>query len=134
VTSLWFAALSSMMETSMQPTMTPPPVSRTERQFAVASVLGNCGFFELTPGGHIERAVNQLAALLISLSRNNHYEGRDPASIPDNLASGFVAELLAVDMGILTDALIALQQRGFVKAEGHGLRLTSINALERLAG
>lgn len=118
----------------MQPTMTPPPVPRTERPFAAAGILGNRSFFELTPEGHIERAVNQLAALLISISRNNHYEGRDPAAIPDDLASGFVAELLAVDMGILTDALIALQQRGLVKAEGHGLRLTNINALERLAG
>ena len=112
----------------MQPTMTPPPQSRIERPF-----LGNRSFFEFTPEGHIERAVNQLAALLISISRNNLYEGRDPASISDNLASGFVAGLLAVDMGILTHALIALQQRGFIRAEGHGLRLTNINALERLA-
>lgn len=117
----------------MQPTLTHQPGSRPEVPFTAPSRVGLRGFCELTREGRIERTIDQLAALLISISRNNHYEGRDPAAIPDNLASGFVAELLGVDIGILTEALMALQQRGLVRAEGHGLRLTNMNALERLA-
>jgi hypothetical protein len=117
----------------MQPTMNHQPGSRPELPLAAPSRVGLRGFFELTPEGHIERTIDQLAALLIGISRNNQYEGREPAAIPDNLASGFVADLLGVDMGMLTDALIALQQRGLVRAEGHGLRLTNMIALERLA-
>ena len=117
----------------MQPTMTHQPGSRPELPLAASSRVGVRGVFELTPEKHIERNIHQLAALLISISRNNQYEGRDPTCIPDNLASGFVADLLSVDMGMLTDSLIALQQRGLVRAEGHGLRLTSMRALERLS-
>jgi hypothetical protein len=122
------------METSMQPTMSQHPGLPPELPFAAPSSVGGRGFFELTPEGHIGRTINQLAALLTSISRNNQYEGRDPAAIPDNIASGFVAHLLGVDIGILTEALIALQQRGLVRTEGHGLRLTNMRALERLAG
>jgi hypothetical protein len=114
----------------MRPTMTHQPGSRPELPLAAPSRVGLRG---LTPDGHIERTIDQLAALLITISHNNRYEGRDPACIPDNLASGFVADLLGVDIGMLTDALIALQQRGLVRAEGHSLRLTNMNALERLA-
>ncbi|MTD95776.1 hypothetical protein GIW81_15665 [Hyphomicrobium sp. xq] len=117
----------------MQPTMPHQPGSRPELPLEAPSRVGLRGVFELTPEAHIERTIDQLAALLISVSRNNQYEGRDPACIPDNLASGFVADLLGVDIGMLTDALIALQQRGLVRAEGHGLRLTNMSALERLA-
>jgi hypothetical protein len=121
------------METSMQPTMTHQPGSRPELPFKAPSRVGVRGFFELTPEGHVERTIDQLAALLISISHNNQYEGRDPSCIPDNLASGFVADLLGVDIGILTEALVALQQRGLVRAEGHNLRLTNMRALQRLA-
>ena len=117
----------------MQPTMTHQSGSRAELPLAAPSRVGLSGFFELTPEGHIERNIHQLAALLISISRNNQYEGRDPTCIPDNLASGFVADLLSVDMGMLTDSLSALQQRGLVRAEGDSLRLTNMRALERLA-
>ncbi len=115
----------------MQPTIHPQPA---ELPFLAPNHLSLRSSFELTPEGHIERTINQLAALLIGISRNNQYEGRDPTCIPDNLASGFVAELLGVKIGRLAGALIALQQRGLVKAEGHGLRLTNVIALERLAG
>jgi hypothetical protein len=121
------------METSMQPTMSDQPGWATELPFAAPRSIGPRGFFEFTPEGCIERTIDQLAALLITISRNNQYEGRDPAAIPDNLASGFVADLLGVDIGVLTEALVALQQRGLVRAEGHSLRLTNMRALERLA-
>lgn len=117
----------------MQPTLPHQPGSGPELPFAVPSRVEPRGFFELTRERRIERTIDQLAALLIGISRNNQYEGRDPAAIPDNLASGFVADLLGVDMGMLTEALLALQQRGLVWPEGPGLRLTNLIALERLA-
>ena len=121
------------METSMQSTMSHQPGLPPELPFAALSSVGVHGFFEFTPEGDIERTINQLAGLLVSISRNNQYEGRNPASIPDNLGCGFVAHLLGVDIGILTEALLALQQRGLVRAEGDSLRLTNMRGLKRLA-
>lgn len=114
----------------MQPAITLQPAPRPELPFAAPFLLRR---LDLSPAGHIDRAAKQLAALLINISRNNNYEGRDPAAISDNLASGFVADLLGVDIGTLTEALVALKQRGLVQAERHGLRLTNMQVLERLA-
>lgn len=115
----------------MQSTVIPQPGSRPELPFAAPSGVGLGTSFGPTREVHIER---QLAALLIGISLNNGYEGRDPLAISDSLASGFVAELLGVSIGALADALKALHQRGLVRAEGPGLRLTNILALEELAG
>lgn len=114
----------------MQPTMTLQPAPGPQLAFAAPFPLRS---FDPSPAGHVDRAAKQLAALLINISRNNKYEGRDPAAISDNLASGFVADLLGVDLGTLTEALVALKQRGLVRAEHHGLRLTNMSVLERLA-
>jgi CRP-like cAMP-binding protein len=74
----------------------------------------------------------RVAALLSAISRNNHYEGRDPAVIPDCFSSGFVADLLGLSVSRLSDALVELKRRGFIQAEGSALRLTDLPALERL--
>ena len=115
----------------MQPTVIPQPGSHPEFPFLAPGRGGLRAAFGSTREERIER---QLAALLIGISLNNGYEGRDPRAISDNLASGFVAELLEVSIGGLADALKALHQRGLVRAEGHGLRLTNVMALEKLAG
>jgi hypothetical protein len=74
----------------------------------------------------------RVAALLSSISRNNRYEGRDPAVIPDCFSSGFVADLLGLGVADLADALVELERRRLVQAEGSALRLTDLPALEKL--
>ena len=74
----------------------------------------------------------RVAALLSSISRNNRYEGRDPAVIPDCFSSGFVADLLGLRLADLVGALVELERRRLVQAEGSALRLTDLPALEKL--
>src|ERR1700686_5320727 len=68
----------------------------------------------------------RVAALLSSISRNNRYEGRDPAVIPDCFSSGFVADLLGLRLADLVGALVELERRRLVQAEGSALRLTDL--------
>jgi len=74
----------------------------------------------------------RVAALLSSISRNNRYEGRDPAVIPDCFSSGFVADLMGLTVDDLADALVELKHRGLVQDEGSALRLTDLSKLESL--
>jgi hypothetical protein len=99
------------------------------------------GGTEATPSGwsshNVARAdapLARVAALLVSISRNNSYEGRDPQVVPDTLTSGFVADLLGVDVAALASLLVDLQRRGLVENNaGSLLRLTDVDGLERLA-
>ena len=75
----------------------------------------------------------RIAALLISISRNNGYEGRDPSVMPDALTSGFVADLLGIDIDELATLLVDLNRRGLVETCGSTLKLKDIPALEGLA-
>ena len=78
--------------------------------------------------------LSRVAALLVSISRNNSYEGRDPQSMPDTLTSGFVADLLALDIGSLADLLVDLRRRGLIDSgPSSTLRLKDIPGLEALA-
>ena len=80
------------------------------------------------------RPIERMASLLLAISRNNSYEGRDPNSIPDALTSGFIADLLGVSVSLLADLLVELDGHGLVEASpAHGLRLVDIGGLERLA-
>lgn len=73
------------------------------------------------------------AALLLSISQNNTYEGRDPATVPDALSSGFVADLLGVDIGTLAALLVDLRGRGLVECGADStLRLKDIDGLQEL--
>ena len=74
----------------------------------------------------------RVAALLSAISRNNRYEGRDPAVIPDCFSSGFVADLLGLSVSHLADALVELKRRGLLQEQGSALRLTDLSALESL--
>jgi hypothetical protein len=53
-------------------------------------------------------------------------------SIPDCFSSGFVADLLGLGIADLADALVELERRRLVRAEGSALRLTDLPALEKL--
>jgi CRP/FNR family transcriptional regulator len=76
----------------------------------------------------------RVAALLVSISRNNSYEGRDPNVIPDALNSGFVADLLGVDVATLAAQLVDLRHRGLVELTPDcNLRLRDLDSLEALA-
>src|SRR3990170_961870 len=59
----------------------------------------------------------RVAALLVSISRNNGYEGRDPHVMPDALTSGFVADLLGMDIASLAALLVDLRRRGLIDSE-----------------
>jgi len=74
----------------------------------------------------------RVAALLSAISRNNRYEGRDPAVIPDCFSSGFVSDLLGLSVSHLADALVELKRQGLLQDEGSVLRLTNVSALESL--
>ncbi len=79
--------------------------------------------------------LERVAAFLISISRNNRHEGRDPTAIPDLLTCGFVAELLGFPIDTLAAILKTLQDRGLVAADPNcGLRLADLDGLEGLAG
>jgi hypothetical protein len=75
----------------------------------------------------------RIAALLVSISRNNGYEGRDPSVMPDALTSGFVADLIGVDIDELATLLLDLSRRGLVESGPSNLTLKDIPGLERLA-
>jgi hypothetical protein len=84
--------------------------------------------------GNAAEPLARVAALLVSISHNNGYEGRDPATIPDTLTSGFVADLLGLDVDDLAELLVDLRVRGLIESGSTStLRLKDIAGLERLA-
>lgn len=114
--------------------MMTPQTTTPSPALGMGCPLPHFGEFDaLPPNRQAERGVPQLAALLLSISRNNEYEGRDPHFIPDNLASGFVADLLGLEVHLLADALLALQERGLVRPKGRALCLTDLSALEMMS-
>lgn len=78
--------------------------------------------------------LSRLAALLVTFSRNNVYEGRDPLVISDDLRCGTVAHLLGLDIDTLARLLLTLEERGIVVATGGQLAVLDLAALEDLAG
>lgn len=75
----------------------------------------------------------RVAGLLLAISQNNSYEGRDPTAVPDALTSGFVADLLGVDIGALAVLLVDMRRRGLIECEADSsLRLKDIGALQQL--
>lgn len=89
--------------------------------------------FEIRRAAHIEAGrqspLVRVAAFLVSLSRTNRLEGRDPCVVDG--AASFVADLLGLDVDALGAVLYELQQRGLVEPlPGGGLRIKDITALE----
>jgi len=81
-----------------------------------------------------DQPLARVAALLLSISHNNGYEGREPETIPDALTSGFVADLLGVDIGTLAALLVDLNHRGLIEGTPNSaLRLKDVAGLERLS-
>ena len=81
-----------------------------------------------------DKPLSRVAALLVSISRNNGYEGRDPHVMPDTLTSGFVADLLGIDIASLAALLVDLRRRGVIDSDpSSALRLNDLAGLETLA-
>lgn len=77
--------------------------------------------------------VQRVAALFVTLSRNNAYEGRDPSVLTDSLECGVVAGYLGMNLDQLAALLSELEARGLVEASDGGLHLKDLTALESLA-
>jgi CRP/FNR family transcriptional regulator len=82
----------------------------------------------------VDNPLARVASLLLAISRNNSYEGRDAETMPDTLTSGFVADLLGIDIGSLALLLVDMRRRGLIDSDdSSALRLRDIAGLERLA-
>ena len=82
-----------------------------------------------------QNPLGRLAAFLLTLSRENEQEGRDPTVLVQPLQCGVVADFLALSVDRLGSLLVQLERRGLIEScAPQGLRLTDIAALESLAG
>ena len=77
--------------------------------------------------------LERLAAFLVSLSRANAHEGRDPTVIGEFCPSVFAAGYLGLNIENLSSLLLELEQRGLIEPYSGGVRLKDIGALETLA-
>jgi CRP/FNR family transcriptional regulator len=82
-----------------------------------------------------QNPLGRLAAFLLTLSRENEQEGRDPTVLMQPLHCGVVADFLALSIDRLGSLLVQLERRGLIEpCSPQGLRLINIGALEGLAG
>jgi CRP/FNR family transcriptional regulator len=82
-----------------------------------------------------QNPLGRLAAFLLTLSRENQQEGRDPAMLMQPLDCGVVADFLALSIDRLVSLLVQLEERGMIApSPPQGLRLTDVEALQGLAG
>ncbi len=78
--------------------------------------------------------LKRLAAFLVSLSRINAHEGRDPQLVGDQCPCGFIADLLGMSVETLGILLLEFEQLGLIEAcPPAALRLKDIAALEEIA-
>jgi CRP/FNR family transcriptional regulator, anaerobic regulatory protein len=78
--------------------------------------------------------LERLAAFLVSLSRLNAHEGRDPSTVGEFCPSGLAADYLGLSVEALTALLVELERRELIEAcPSAGVRLRDIGALEKLA-
>jgi CRP/FNR family transcriptional regulator len=82
-----------------------------------------------------QNPLGRLAAFLLTLSRENEQEGRDPAMLMQPLDCRVVADFLALSIDRLGSLLVQLEQRGMIApSPPQGLRLIDVEALGRVAG
>ena len=77
--------------------------------------------------------LERLSAFLVSLSRTNAHEGRDPTVIGECCPSAFAAGYLGLSIEELTALLLELERRKLIEAYSGGVRLWDIGELEKLA-
>jgi CRP/FNR family transcriptional regulator, anaerobic regulatory protein len=82
-----------------------------------------------------QNPLGRIAAFLLTLSRENEQEGRDPTVLMQPLQCGVVGDFLALSVERLGSLLVQLERRGLIEpCVPQGLRLMDIAALESLAG
>jgi CRP/FNR family transcriptional regulator, anaerobic regulatory protein len=82
-----------------------------------------------------QNPLGRLAAFLLTLSRENVQEGRNPAVLLQPLNCGVVADFLAFSIDRLGSLLAELERRSLIEpCPPDGLRLVDIAGLEGLAG
>ena len=82
-----------------------------------------------------QNPLGRLAAFLLTLSRENEQEGRDPAVLLQPLQCRVVADFLAMSIDRLGSLLVQLERRGMIEpCPPNGLRLVDLVGLEGLAG
>jgi CRP/FNR family transcriptional regulator len=80
-----------------------------------------------------ENPLARVAAFLLTLSRENEQEGRDPTILVQQLHCGVVADFLALSIERLGALLVQLEQQGMIApCPPRGLRLTNVDALKGL--
>jgi CRP/FNR family transcriptional regulator len=79
------------------------------------------------------KPLERVAALFVTLSRCNAYEGRDPSLITDSLTCGVVAGYLNMGLDQLARQLAELEALGLIRACQTGLQLVDLDELEKLA-
>ena len=113
---------------------TPTPNFRRQSHIAPVEVADGLTARRRSLGITADKPLSRVAALLVSISRNNGYEGRDPHVMPDALTSGFVADLLGMDIASLAALLVDLRRRGLIDSDpSSALRLKDLAGLEALA-
>lgn len=78
-------------------------------------------------------AFERVAALFVTLSHYNEYEGREPTLITDSLKCGVVAGYLNMSVNQLAAQLAEMEARGLIELCEKGLRLLDLDALEKIA-
>lgn len=79
------------------------------------------------------RPIERIAALFVTLSRCNGYEGRAPEIIINSLKCGVVAGYLNMSLDHLAAQLTELEAQGLIEPAANGLRLKDLAAMEKLA-
>ena len=77
--------------------------------------------------------LERVAALFVTLSHYNAYEGREPTLITDSLKCGVVAGYLNMSVDQLAAQLSEMEARGLIEPCEKGLHLKDLDGLEKIA-
>lgn len=124
-------ALSCLPRSALEPALDKSPGSKSRLSAAIEREVAFLKEAQAQTGQ--SKALERIAALLVTLARCNAYEGRDPAIIADSLSCGVVAGYLNMSIDELAGALKELESRDLVEASTKGLRLKHLDVLEHLA-
>ena len=126
------------METSLiclSRTSVDPSVERNARSRArlTAAIEREVTFLKESLLRSGPSALERVAALFVTLSHYNAYEGREPTLITDSLKCGVVAGYLNMSVDQLAAQLADMDARGLIETCEKGLRLKDLDALEKIA-